>query len=242
MPEGPTLVLLRDAAARFRSQTVREATARGAFDASRMTGKRVVAVRTWGKHFLLEFRGFSLRVHLMLFGSYRIDDPKPAPAGLSLVFDDGRLDFYASSLRYIDGPLDDAYDWRGDIMSDAWDAAVVRRRLKQHPDLLVCDALLNQDLFAGVGNIIKNEVLFRIRVHPQSTVGALPARKQGEMVKQARVYGGEFFAWKRDDVLGDHLCVHAQSTCPACGGRVRQAVLGRTKRRAFYCANCQVRY
>ena len=46
--------------------------------------------------------------------------------------------------------------------------------LKLQPDTLVCDALLDQDLFAGVGNIIKNEVLFRTRVHPESTIGDLP--------------------------------------------------------------------
>lgn len=40
--------------------------------------------------------------------------------------------------------------------------------------MVACDALLNQDLFAGSGNIIKNEVLFRIGVHPWSTLGALP--------------------------------------------------------------------
>jgi hypothetical protein len=45
------------------------------------------------------------------------------------------------------------------------------------PDALVCDALLDQNVFAGVGNIIKNEVLFRIRVHPLSKLGALPAHK-----------------------------------------------------------------
>jgi len=50
-----------------------------------------------------------------------------------------------------------------------------RRRLRARPDLLACDALLDQDIFSGVGNIIKNEVLHRIRVHPESTVGALPA-------------------------------------------------------------------
>ena len=31
---------------------------------------------------------------------------------------------------------------------------------------MVCDALLDQTVFAGVGNIIKNEVLFRTGVHP----------------------------------------------------------------------------
>ena len=42
------------------------------------------------------------------------------------------------------------------------------------------------DVFAGVGNIIKNEVLFRIGVHPLSTPGALPAAKRNALVREAR--------------------------------------------------------
>jgi len=79
--------------------------------------------------------------------------------------------------------------YRGaDVMNDKWDPRKARIKLKELPDMLVCDALLNQEIFAGVGNIIKNEVLFRIRVHPESKVGALPSRKLGEMIKEARNY------------------------------------------------------
>jgi endonuclease-8 len=52
--------------------------------------------------------------------------------------------------------------------------------------------LLDQHVFSGVGNIIKNEVLHRIRVHPESTVGGLPSRKLGEMIRQARDYSFDF--------------------------------------------------
>ncbi|HRO68823.1 MAG TPA: hypothetical protein PK951_00545 [Chitinophagaceae bacterium] len=42
---------------------------------------------------------------------------------------------------------------------------------------MVCDALLDQEIFSGVGNIIKNEVLYRIRVHPESLIGDIPLKK-----------------------------------------------------------------
>jgi formamidopyrimidine-DNA glycosylase len=35
----------------------------------------------------------------------------------------------------------------------------------------------NQTIFAGVGNIIKNEVLFRIRVHPLSTQSSVAPQR-----------------------------------------------------------------
>ena len=208
MPEGPSIVLLREEAMRFRHRTVRRVEGDSRQDLQRMVGRRVLDVRSWGKHFLLAFSGFGLRVHLMMFGSYRIDEPKDRPPRLALHFDKGSLYFYACSVRFIEGPLDAAYDWRGDVMSPDWDPALARRKLMSAPEVLACDALLDQDVFAGVGNIIKNEVLFRIRVHPCTRVGDLPPRKLAQLVAQARAYSFDFLEWKRQFVLRRHWQVH----------------------------------
>lgn len=142
--------------------------------------------RSWGKQFLIELPAFALRVHFMLWGSYRNERKEDRTPRLALGFARGaELNFYSCSLRFIDEPLDQVYDWRSDVMSDQWDPALARRRLRAQPDKLVCDALLDQDLFAGVGNIIKNEVLFRIRVHPLSKVGALPGALQHPLRESA---------------------------------------------------------
>ena len=37
-----------------------------------------------------------------------------------------------------------------------------------------CDVLIDQHIFAGVGNIIKNEALFRAAVRPLSVVSKIP--------------------------------------------------------------------
>jgi endonuclease-8 len=127
-------------------------------------------------------------------------------------------------------------------MSDAWDPAVARRKLRRMPNILVCDALLDQDVFAGVGNIIKNEVLFRIRVHPLCRVGALPAEKLRALVEQARRYSFEFLEWKKAFVLRQHWMVHNKGICPRCNVPLSRAYLGTTDRRTFYCGRCQVRH
>ena len=242
MPEGPSIVILREAAAKFRGKTVRRAIGNSSLDLTRMEGRRVKALRSWGKHFLIEFSGFSLRVHMLMFGSYRIDERKPSPPRVSLQFDNGELNIYASSLKYVEGPLDASYDWRTDVMNDAWDPRLARRRLKQEPDTLVCDALLDQDLFAGVGNIIKNEVLFRQRVHPESKVGDLPPRVLGKVIADAREYSFRFLEWKRAFELKKHWQIHTRRTCPNCGGPVSKTYPGKSRRRTFFCPNCQVRY
>lgn len=242
MPEGPSIVLLREAAARFKGHTVRAVSGNTSVDLSVLRGRRVKAVRSWGKHFLLEFSRASLRIHLMMFGSWRIDERKDAPARVSLTFDNGELNFYTCSVKLIEQPLDEVYDWRADVMSEDWDPRLARKKLKAMPDTLVCDALLDQGVFSGVGNIIKNEVLFRIGVHPESTIGALPPRKLGQMIAQARAYSFDFLEWKRAFTLRKHWKIHTRKVCPECSGPVSKRYPGTTRRRAFFCPNCQLLY
>ena len=243
MPEGPSLVILRELTQSFTGQQILAAEGNSKIDKARLVGQRIVALRSWGKHFLIELDGFSVRIHLLMFGSYCIDARKDQPARLSLTFSHGReLNFYTCAVRYIEGSLDEEYDWRTDVLSDAWDAAAARRKLRSMPNALICDALLDQNVFAGVGNIMKNEVLFRIRVHPLSTVGALPPRKLREVVEQARQYSFEFLEWKKAFVLKKHWLVHTKRICPRCDLPLTKAHLGTTDRRSFYCEHCQVRY
>ncbi len=242
MPEGPSLFLLREAAERFRGHIVREVSGNSRQDLVRMRGREVLGVRTWGKHFLLEFDDFSMRIHLMMFGSRLIDERKPVLPRVSLRFDNGELNFYACSVKFVEQPLDEVYDWRADVMSDQWDPRLARRKLKALPDMLACDALLDQQIFSGVGNIIKNEVLFRIRVHPATRIGDLPSRKLGQLIAQAREYSFDFLAWKRIYELRRHWLVHTRGTCPVCGGPIRKVYMGRTNRRTFFCTHCQKNY
>ncbi|UJB19598.1 MULTISPECIES: DNA-formamidopyrimidine glycosylase family protein [Lysobacter] len=244
MPEGPTIVILKEEAAGFVGRQVRGVAGNSKLDIQRMQGKKILALCSWGKHFLIEFDGFSLRIHFMLFGSYRINEERTAPPRLSLRFSRGEaLNFYSCSLKFIEGALDDAYDWSADVMNDAWNPRAARAKLKKSPDELVCDALLDQSVFSGVGNIIKNEVLHRIGVHPESTVGALPARKISELIAQARDYSFDFYRWKKAYELKKHYQVHTKTHCPRDASRLSyRKHLGRFKRRAFFCPLCQRLY
>ena len=122
--------------------------------------------------------------------------------------------------------------------------ARARRKSNCAPQTLACDALLelDQDIFAGVGNIVKNEVLFRIRVHPLSQVGDLPPAKLRELVAQACQYCLDFLEWKTAFVLRKHWLAHKKVTCPRCNVKFSKAHLGATKRRSFFCECCQKHY
>jgi endonuclease VIII len=243
VPEGPSLVILREETQSFAGQRIVRALGNSRIDKSRLAGQRIVALRTWGKHFLIELHGFSVRIHLLMFGSYCINTRKDKPIRLGLAFSRGReLNFYSCAVRYIEGDLDAQYDWSGDVLSEQWDAAAARKKLRGMPNVLVCDALLDQNVFAGVGNIIKNEVLFRIRVHPLSKVGALPARKLRQLVEEARRYSFQFLEWKKAFVLRKHWLAHTKKVCPRCHIPLTKAHLGTTNRRSFFCERCQARY
>ncbi len=245
MPEGPSLVILREETVSFVGKKIAAAEGNAkTIDIAALKGQRITSLRSWGKHFIIETPNLALRIHFMLFGSYRIDERKEGSTPrLSLQFAGGReLNFYACSVKQLDPCLDAQYDWDADIMSPTWDAAKARKKLRARPDLLACDALLDQDIFAGVGNIIKNEVLFRIRLHPLSTIGGLPAPKLRQLVEQARQYSFDFLAWKKAFVLKKHWLAHKKTICPRCAIPFSTGHLGLSKRRSFYCERCQKRY
>jgi endonuclease-8 len=244
MPEGPSIVLLREASAQFAGRRVLHVEGNSKQPIGQLRNRVLRDVRSWGKHFLLDFGTFWVRIHFGLFGSWRIDDASERAPRIRLGFSRGQsLAVYACSVRINEGALDEQYDWSGDVLNPHWDAAAARAKLRRQPDALVADALLDQDVFAGVGNIIKNEVLHRIRVHPESRVGALPARKLAQMVEQARTYSFDFLEWKREFVLRKHWQVHAKTVCPRDGTRLSyRKHLGKRQRRAFWCDACQRLY
>lgn len=242
MPEGPSIVILRDEASIFALKTIRSVSGNSKLDIERMRGRRVVAIRSYGKQLLFQFTNFSMRIHLLMFGSYRINEEKPASPRLRLEFDNGFINFYGCSVKFIEGNLEEAFEWAADVMADCWNPIKARRKLRAQPGTQICDALLDQNLFAGVGNIIKNEVLFRALVHPENRIGDLPARKVAEVVREARQYSFQFLEWKRAYVLKKHWLVYKKKTCPRCAGRLTLAHLGNSQRRTFFCPRCQVKF
>jgi endonuclease-8 len=76
MPEGPSIVILKEEASRFLGRTIERVQGNTTIEKERLLLQKVEALRSWGKHFLVEMPDFSLRVHFMLFGSYRINESK----------------------------------------------------------------------------------------------------------------------------------------------------------------------
>ncbi len=242
MPEGPSIIILKDAVKDFTGKRILKVEGNSKLDIQRMSGQKILEFKSWGKHFMICFKDFSLRIHLMLFGSYRINEGKEAIPRLTFLFKKGELNFYACSLKFIEEDLNEVYDWTADVMNDLWNAKAARKKMRSLPEEMVCDVLLNQNVFAGVGNIIKNEVLFRTRVHPESRIKYIPLRKLNAIIKEARNYSFDFLKWKKEFVLKKHWLAHTKKICPRDGVPFIKKYCGKTKRRTFYCEVCQVLY
>ena len=179
-----------------------------------------------------------------MFGSFAIDTPKPNRIPkLSLFFARGRsLHFYACAVNLITEPLSNLYDWTADIMSKKWDSKLALKKLNIQPSTLVCDALLDKSIFSGSGNIIKNETLFRAKVHPNSVLGKIPSRKKKDLVTELIGYSRLFLKWRRENTLKRHWLAYSKKICPRDLTPFRTDYLGKTRRRTFFCRTCQKLY
>ena len=242
MPEGPSIVILKEEVQKFTGQKIVSVAGNSKIDQSRLLNQTVNSFQSWGKHFLICFEGFTLRIHFLLFGTYRVNERKESPVRLNLAFANGELNLYSCSIKFLEGDVDSHYDWSEDVMSESWDPKKAKIKLDAVPDKLICDSLLEQNIFSGVGNIIKNEVLYRVYVHPESSTGKIPKLKIREIIREARSYSFEFLEWKKKYELKKHWLAHTKKTCLRCNLPIIKKHTGVKKRRSFFCENCQVLY
>jgi endonuclease VIII len=242
MPEGPSILLVREALQPFIGKKVLSVKGNSKIEKSRLKNQKIIDIRSWGKHLLICFEGFTLRIHFLMFGTYLVNKRKSTPLRLSLCFKKDELNFYTCSIQIIGEPLGEIYDFSADVLNDLWSSKKASFKLRSMPEMNVSDALLDQQIFSGVGNIIKNEVLFRIRVHPKSIVGKLPPKLKSALIREARNYSLDFLKWKRKFELKKHWLIYTKKICPRDYAPVYKEHIGETRRRTFYCEKCQVLY
>lgn len=249
--EGPSLHLAAEQLQPFVGRRILRVSGNSKIGISRLRRQRVNDIFAWGKHLVLQFDAFALRVHFMLWGTFAAtvkgvsvtgDYRRVSPPRLVLGFSNGALLVWSSSLRFVEGAdVKATYDFRADVLSSSWDPAGALRKLRRHPTAQIADVLLDQSIFAGVGNIIKNEVLFRTRTSPFARVRDLPSARVKAIVADARTFSFKFLELRRQFALRKNLEIYGRSTCPSCTNKVRRRIHGDRQRRSFYCERCQPR-
>src|SRR5687767_723033 len=247
--EGPSLHLAAEQLQPFSGRPIARVSGNSKIGIERLAGLEVREIFAWGKHLVFQFDTFALRVHFMLWGTFAAtvegqsvtgDYRRSGPPRLVLLFPNGEITIWAASVKFVeDANAKAAYDFSADVMSDEWDARAALAKLRTFPRAEIADVLLDQAIFAGVGNIIKNEVLFRTRVSPFAKISAISDRKLRAIVADARVFSFRFLELRRVFALRKNLEIYRKSTCPRCGGKIERRVHGQRARRSFFCRKCQ---
>jgi endonuclease-8 len=226
MPEGH--LVHRYAAEQHAALTgrrVRATSPQGRFDAAPYDGCRVEGVEAHGKHLFYAFDGApTVHVHLGMRGLFlRYDDPGAAPRGgtrLRLATPDTAFDLIAPSRCE---PLDEpeltalrASLGPDPLRNDADAEEAVRRMTAAR--VPVGAAILDQSVWAGVGNAWRAELLFLDGLHPaaRDLDGNAALRLWGTAVRYMAL-GRDEGQVVSDPSAPDERWVYKRDTCRRCG-------------------------
>jgi len=235
-----------------------------------IAGRTIEAVAARGKHLLMTFSppplavtssrtaarqsgGLILHTHMRMNGSWHIYRPgerwqRPARDMRLLVATDA---FVAVGFNVPVAEFVAARDVRRradltslgpDLLAETFDRADAVRRIRTRPADRIEDALLDQRLVAGIGNIFKSETLFACGVEPTRGVADLGDEELERIVETARTLltasatGGRP-GWSR----GRFVYGRAGKPCRRCGTPIRARKAGPDARLTYWCPRCQSR-
>ena len=247
--EGPSLFLAQEQLQPFCGKEVLRVSGTDKLDHALFLHKNICDIFSWGKHLVFQFDTFGLRVHFMLFGTFRaVVEGKTytgdyAPTGepkLVFEFENGRFEMYNCSLKILDGDhVMQYYDFSVDVMSKKWNPLEALRQVEMMCDQEISDVLLNQDIFAGVGNVIRNEALWLNKILPTKKVRQLSTQQLQALIETVGDYAKKFYEWRKTDSVHDHDNVYRKQHCPGCGTEILRQQTGKAKRWSYICPTCQ---
>lgn len=213
----------------------------------RVDGRRLEAVEARGKHLLLRFGDTALHSHLGMNGSWKVAEGgggfgKPASSAWVVLSGQGAraAQFGGPTLRLLSARqlrLDPTLSRLGpDILAEPFDPDAVAGSLRSAPDRPLGDALLDQTLVAGIGNVFKSESCFAARLDPWREVGDLSDDELERVVQAAH----ELMRVAADTGRHPHAVYRrAGQTCPRCGTPIRSRGQGDANRTTYWCPSCK---
>jgi endonuclease VIII len=213
--------------------------AAAAVSAATLDGRRLESVEAVGKNLLLRFEGgLVLRSHLRMSGRWQVVERGTERRGTpwlvltgaereALLWNGPVLELSARGARSL-GP---------DILADPPDLpAMVANLRKEHPSRELGDALLDQRLVAGIGNVWKAESLWRAGLSPWLPLGDVGDEELERVLSEAAGLMRTSLEQGRAE-----RAVYRRSgrPCPRCGGQIRSRGQGDANRTAYWCPGCQ---
>jgi endonuclease-8 len=243
MPEGPTIKFLSKKLEKFIGKKVTEASGYGDMDKSRIENIKLENIETFGKNLIFVFKDFFVTAHFGLFGSMLINETKKVNASFAMHFSGEEINFYVTRTKLYDGKPRDYFNFKTDILKPEFDQKFVLQTLqKNFATKMIGDILMDQSIFTGVGNIIRVEVLCRSKIHPDSIVKKIPLKKLKELIEISAFYGEEFLNQMATKTVKSGALVYGKKICPIHDIDLEIKVMGKVKRKTYWCKICQKLY
>jgi len=248
--EGDTILRLArrlDAAFAGEELAVSTPSPRGrAAGVQRLDGATLESAEARGKHLLLHFGPLVLHSHLGMSGGWHVYPlgaawrrPRSSAWAVLSGRDHEAVQFGGPTLRLLTAERlrrDPQLSGLGpDVLASDFDPGAVAAAMRADPTRTIGDALLDQRLLAGVGNIFKSEACFAARVDPWRPLGELSDDElravlgaAQEQMQEAVESGRKTFAVYR-----------RRGPCPLCGGPISSRGQGDANRTTYWCPHCQ---
>jgi endonuclease VIII len=218
---------------------------------TRLSGRRIDRVDTYGKHLFLHFEGdLVIHSHLGMNGVWRVYGPGrrwgPSAARAWLVL--SRADH---EVVQFDGPLLELitegrrrFDRRlaalgPDVLAASFDSEIFLRRLRaDDPTRPIGDALLDQRNVAGIGNIWKAEGCWEAGIDPWRAVGQVADADAVAVIEAMRPRMTRS-ASEGQRAIRPRVYRRVGQPCPRCGMRIASRGQGDANRTTYWCPGCQ---
>jgi endonuclease-8 len=207
--------------------------------APRIDGRRLLAVEANGKNLLLHFEGgYVLRSHLRMSGRWTVVPRGSERRGRPWLVLQGHtreavlwngpvLELRTRALRRL-GP---------DILAEPPDVEAMLDRLQaDDPRRPLGEALLDQRLVAGIGNMWRAEALWGARLSPWLPVGEARRSELRAVLEEAAQLMRASLEGRRAERA---VYRRAGRPCPRCGSSIGHRGQGEGNRTAYWCPGCQ---
>ncbi len=237
-------------------------------DQSPVAGRTIERVESRGKWLLIHFSGDLILVtHMLMSGSwhiYRRGEPwKRSRGHMRVVI--ATADFEAVAF---DVPVASFHTERSlerdtiipglgpHLLSPEFSEDEAFKRLASRPDDEIANALLNQQVVAGIGNVFKSEICFACAVNPFAKVSSLPKAKLEQLLAASR----RLMAANVNEGAGDRIVTYSGprrttgadnptarlwvygrrgKQCRRCGTTILMQKQGPGVRSTYWCPECQ---
>jgi endonuclease-8 len=229
-----------------------------------LRGATVESVSARSKAMLTRFStGDVLYSHNQLYGEWVVDRPDEPfrSRAIRLVLETSaqRAVLYsATDFAWLRHGQEDAHPYIAklgpEVLDDATTVRDIAARLAQFPRRRIADALLDQQVLAGLGNYLRSEIAFVAKLNPWRRLGELSDVERHRLAKavhdithrsfrtkgvcvptalyrEQRQHGANFEAARF------FVFDRAQLPCRECGATIERATLG--GRKLFVCIACQ---